>query len=199
MERDRIDVGSAMIFIVYNVGEHAVEAGYEPWLRETDNPFFNAIPGVRHYANWKLADQAPFGWFDFMVLDEPDSLEKVWFNKDLDAFRSDWIRLWGYGPAPHEMIRYSYWTACRRSAVSLAADHGWLVLGSGPAPADLGIVWTVEGSLAKHFASGRKSSDWLLPADERNPLGHDWIGFSQTKVAGSSDSLVLYTTCVARP
>ncbi|MEW5420488.1 hypothetical protein [Amorphus sp. 3PC139-8] len=200
-ERDRLDVGSPMIFIVYNVGEHAVDAGYEPWLKETDNPFFNAIPGVRHYANWKLVapNPAPFGWFDFMALDAHDSLERVWFNPDLDRFRSEWVRLWGYGPAPHEMIRFSYWCTCRRSDVSLAADGGWLVLGKGAAPGDIDVVWTVDGSLSKHFAGVERADDWLMPAEKRNPLGYDWVGFSLSEPAPIADGLVLATTCTARP
>ncbi|MBJ3775567.1 hypothetical protein [Acuticoccus mangrovi] len=199
MERDRLPVGSPMIFIVYNVGDHAVDAGYEPWLRETDNPFFNAIPGIRHYANWKMTAPGIFGWLDFMALDDHDSLESVWFNKDLDAFRTEWVRLWGYGEAPHPMIRYSYWTTCRRSRASLAADEGWLALGHGEAPDDIDVVWTVEGSLSKHFAGAPRAADWLLPKAERNPLGYDWVGFSLNEPAPVANGAVLHTTCTARP
>ena len=63
----------AVIFIAYTIPPDAEARGYAPWLREVDMPFFNAIPGTRHYANWRLTEvqtaPAPvWDWFDFQGL-----------------------------------------------------------------------------------------------------------------------------------
>lgn len=84
----------AVIFIAYTVPQTAIAGGYADWLVTVDNPFFNAIPGTLHYANWRV-EQARAGgplawdWFDFQGLAAEDDLEKVWFNPDLDAFRAE--------------------------------------------------------------------------------------------------------------
>ena len=48
-----------MILITYNVREGAEADGYEQWLRDIDNPFFNSVPGIRHYTNWKVVEGFP--------------------------------------------------------------------------------------------------------------------------------------------
>lgn len=45
-----------VIFIAYTVPARAEPEGYSDWLRRVDMPFFNAIPGTHHYANWRLRD-----------------------------------------------------------------------------------------------------------------------------------------------
>ena len=103
-----------VIFIVYCLGADAEGRGYAPWLREVDMPFFNAIPGVRHYANWRLSgmlEGAPpvWDWFDFQGLSSEDVLEGVWFHPDLDEFRTNWVKLWGYGMTdPPPVLRHAY-------------------------------------------------------------------------------------------
>src|SRR5438477_577884 len=43
------------VFLTYTLPEDALARGYENWLRDVDNPFFNAIPGVGRYENWRIA------------------------------------------------------------------------------------------------------------------------------------------------
>lgn len=62
-------LSDAMVFLPYTPRADADARGYDDWLREVDNPFFNAVPGIVHYSNWKvvgLAKTAAFSHFDFM-------------------------------------------------------------------------------------------------------------------------------------
>ncbi|MDW8399869.1 MAG: hypothetical protein RMK90_15055 [Acetobacteraceae bacterium] len=178
-ESRRLGDAEMCILLVYTLPETAMERGYEPWLRSTDNPFFNAIPGVHHYANWKLAP-APsgLGWshFDLMALQRESDLERVWFNPELDAFRRGWIAKWGYATAtPTPVVAHGY--VMRRLSDSGAAQQavGRLSGGVG-APPEADLAWRVERVLHKHYALGR-TKRWCWPAEEGNPLGLAWIGF----------------------
>ncbi|XWN30144.1 MAG: hypothetical protein ROR55_22050 [Devosia sp.] len=190
-----LNPGAMMVFIVYNTNADAVARGYEPWLRETDCPFFNSIPGIAYYANWKMDAPSPFAYFDFLIIEGDDRLKDVWFNKDLDHFRTEWVRLWGYGDAPLPMHRYSHVTRVERANFGLEVDEGWLTLGKGDPSSDLPTVARVEGSLAKHFAGSQEP--WFAPVEDRQPLGYDYVGFSPEKPA--EGDLILPTHAVARP
>ena len=189
-----------VIFIAYTVPADAVERGYAEWLERVDNPFFNARPGVAHYANWRfgriLAGEAPgWDWFDFQGLAPDADLEHVWFDPGLDAFRSEWIRLWGYGPrdaALAEILAHSY---VMRPAAPLgpiaAAERALFVAGRGAAPAGA-AVFGVEAVLAKHFAAAPgtpRSADWCRPAATGNPLGWDWVGLVADESEVPADAL----------
>lgn len=187
--------GATMILVVHDTNADAVRRGYEPWLRETDCPFFNAIPGVAYYANWKVDAQAPFAYFAFMVLDAPDSLPDVWFDPDVDRFRNERIRLWGCREAPLAMHRYGHVTRTARANVGIERDSGWLSLGCGAVAAELPTAFTVEGSLATPFAGSDEPR--LAPVTTRDPFGFDWVGFSRERPAAGD--LVLPCHAVARP
>lgn len=148
-----------MVFLSYTLPADALPRGYEPWLREVDNPFFNAIPGMGLYENWRNAEMRPadmlFEHFDFLHPETEADLERVWFNKDLDAFRQGWIRKWGYGatgttPTPATAFG---WLA-RRLTPPAARRHPWLVI-AGDAPAkDGGERWRIVEAVRKHYAIG---------------------------------------------
>jgi hypothetical protein len=174
-----------VIFIVYTVSEDAEQRGYSDWLRQVDNPFFNSIPGVRCYANWRVdrvVTGGPLAWdyFDFQGLSSNDDLESVWFNPDLDAFRREWLRLWGYGrPEPLPIHRHAYLMRPVGEASGLPTSHARIVAGSSSPPVDGNIVFRVEAVLSKHFVEGNEPrADWCRPANEINPLGLDWLSLS---------------------
>jgi len=160
-----------MVFLSYTLPEDALARGYEPWLREIDNPFFNAIPGMGLYENWKnveiLPTSLPFQHFDFLHPQTAADLERVWFNKDLDAFRQGWIKKWGYGasgstPAPASAYG---WLAQR---ISAPAPHRgpWCVIAGDAADGSGGEQWRIVEAMRKHYAIG------FAPAGEswRKPL-----------------------------
>ena len=171
----------AVLFIVYTPGADAVAQGYEPWLVSVDNPFFNAIPGVHHYANWKF-DRTLFGappaytYFDFQALAAAGDLERVWFNPDLDGFRTEWIRLWGYGaPSLSAAQANAYLMHPAGTPLGTATEFACILAGHGTPPADCDIAWSLTETIRKHYALGKSGAPWRVPVAEDNPLGFDWI------------------------
>lgn len=200
----------AMIFIAYTVPGDAEARGYSPWLVSVDNPFFNAIPGTRHYANWRVTRMLHgampvWDYVDFQGLAARDDLERVWFNPDLDAFRAEWLRLWGYGARnPDPVLRHSYLTRRVFARPGLVpGPEMTLQGGTGPVPVGLAadLVFQVEGVLKKHFGQGGgRPDDWLTLAGAGNPLGLDWLavtyGPGSEAVAGD---LAMQAVLIAEP
>ena len=203
----------AVLLIVYTPGRGAEAGGYETWLRTVDNPFFNAIPGVHHYANWKiervLHGAAPgYGWFDFQGLVDGSDLERVWFNPDLDRFRAEWIRKWGYGGgAPHPAQAYAFLMQPAGPAGGAARDHALVTAGTGDPPPGANRCWRVMETIRKHFATGDAGDGWRVPAAAHNPLGFDWLavtygGDAETLAAGyerGPEALAFVARLVAAP
>lgn len=147
-----------MIFITYRIRDGADDDGYDDWLRRIDNPFFNAIPGVKRYTNWKVHDSRrplPFTHFDFLEIDDVEELETVWFNPDLNAFRAEWVRLWGRGvPDPDN----AHCCLCEADASTAPTANLVVFPGADGAPADA-TPWTTRELLHKHYALG-PSDTW---------------------------------------
>jgi hypothetical protein len=200
----------AVIFIAYTVPEDAEARGYSDWLVTVDNPFFNAIPGVRHYANWRVEQVTqgavpPWDYFDFHGIATHEDLERVWFNPDLDAFRAEWLRLWGYGrgDAP-AVLRHAYlMRPVARRAETVPGPAIKLRGGMGAVPGDLDadLVFRVDGVLKKHFAgTGPRPTDWLTSTQHDNPLGLDWLAV--TYGAGVDTvpcTLTMHSKLIAEP
>ncbi len=202
----------AVLFIVYTPGKEAVAKGYEPWLVSVDNPFFNAIPGVHHYANWKLdrtlhGTPPDYGYFDFQGLAAAADLERVWSNPDLDGFRTEWVRLWGYG-APTLSAAQSnvYLMQPTGTPRAVATGFACLLAGQGQPPHDCDIAWMVTDTIRKHYAIGPAAA-WRVPASEDNPLGFDWVAvrygedFASLAAAyqPGSESLAVLASMIAAP
>lgn len=179
----RLDTCPLVILIVYTVSADAEARGYADWLKRVDMPFFNAIPGTRHYANWRLTeklsgDGPAWDWFDFQGLETAEDLERVWFHSDLDAFRKGWIDLWGYAsPTPPPVLRHAYTIRPISVKRSTATGHtATISAGTGAPPEhEADIVYRVTGTLHKHFGGRDGSERWWIGADAFNPLGFDWI------------------------
>ncbi len=145
-----------MIFLSYTLPKEAEPRGYEKWLREVDNPFFNAIPGVKRYENWKIMEAhgsvLAFTHFDFLYLQSEADLERVWFNQDLDNFRKGWIAKWGYGDTgrmPSQVNAYGYLT--RREGPPAVTKGTWLAMSTD---ATIGEAWRIAERVRKHYAIG---------------------------------------------
>ena len=203
----------AVLLIVYTPGPDAEAGGYEAWLQEVDNPFFNAIPGVHHYANWKIEQvlhgEAPgYGYFDFQGLAHDSDLERVWFNPDLDQFRTEWIRKWGYGAGPaHPAQAYAFLMHPVGHADGMAQTFARITAGLGDPPGNADRCWRVAETIRKHFATGAAATDWRISAAKLNPLGFDWIaityGPDQQALAASyragSETLAFVARLIAAP
>ena len=100
-----------MFFLTYTPRADAAARGYEDWLRAVDNPFFNAVPGVVRYENWKIHENKSgvqsFTYFDLMYIDGEDAAEKIWGNLDVAAFVRGWSEQWGRDPrAVDQQVNY---------------------------------------------------------------------------------------------
>ena len=89
----------AMSLILYTPRADSNDRGYEQWLIDVDNPFFNNSEVCVRYTNWKVVDDAGvnfgFSHFDFFGMDDRDSGDKVWSDEKLSEFRVGWRKLWG--------------------------------------------------------------------------------------------------------
>jgi hypothetical protein len=95
-----------MLLLTYTPRADADARGYEQWLREVDNPFFNGVPGIAEYTNWKIVEPKlgvmPFTHFDTMLI-ENDALDRVWGNPEVGRFADGWRELWALNPGADDM------------------------------------------------------------------------------------------------
>lgn len=164
----------AMILITYTPGPAARPELYEPWLRSEDNPTFNRVRGIGEYSNWKLA--VPGGWsfshFDFLGLENPADLERVWFSPELDGFRARWVERWGYGSAGPSPVS-AYATLFTGDGEPIRARERYVEIEFDPAADAAGERWIAVEALRKHWAAGPAPAgeSWRKPIAEFNPLG----------------------------
>lgn len=197
-----LDHCGTILLIVYNIPQDAAARGYLDFLRTEDNPFFNTISGLMHYANWKvdevIAGQSPdWRYFDFFGLDPRADLEDVWFNPELDAFRANWIDRWGYGDAatdPPEMLLYAY-SMMQSATEPFPKDRAILSFGKGRSGATPRFV--LGDAIKKHFSRYNRTNDryWRTPMDCFNPIGLDWVDLGSRPDA----SFTLRTSRIAGP
>lgn len=100
-----------MFMLLYTPRADSEAQGYDDWLRAVDNPFFNSVPGVVRYENWKVHANkngvASFTYFDLMYVDGEAGAAKVWGNADVVEFAAAWSERWGRDPrADDQQINY---------------------------------------------------------------------------------------------
>lgn len=204
-----LHLAKRMIFIPYALPEGAEARGYAPWLQTVDNPFFNAIPGIHHYANWKRdqmqkGDAPDWDWFDFKGISNEADLKAVWFNEDLNDFRKKWLELWGYGSAKRaDFVRYSYLFELQSCSTVESSPRAVVSFGTGDLPQGGDLIYRLAGYLPKHFAQPGASAlvqdQWLLEHVEPNPLGFDWISVSFSGVIAPGAAFSMDASQVAAP
>jgi len=165
------------IFLTYSHRPHFDEKDYEGFLLTHDNPFFNGIAGIARYENWMLVAPYPkglgFDYFDLIYLDGTRSLEEVWFDPDLTAFRRGWVDLWGYSSSPPPLVNGQGY-AMTGSVIPPLEESGLTVLtfasaDDGPRPVD---AWDIKAAMPKHYAFpvGQAPSPWYDEEYERSVL-----------------------------
>ena len=204
------------VFLTYTLPADAIARGYEPWLREVDNPFFNAIQGVGRYENWRIArQQTPslgYTHFDFMFVAGEDALRQAWFDPQLDAFRKGWIGKWGYGAAaPAAVNTFAY--LMRRVGAPAVRRGDRLVLRGGDVALEPGDgareTWVVERAVRKHYAIGPAPAgeSWLVDIDRHPGPGFRWLSVAAVDTADAfdritfcgNDTLCAEATLIAAP
>jgi hypothetical protein len=136
---------------------------------------------VYHYGNWKLkrvfTATVPYGYFDFQGLVAEADVERVWFNPDLDRFRTEWVRFWGYGMAKPQPVQAD---ADLTRPVVLRSDRpttrfALVTGGTGAPPREADIALRMTETIRKHYAMGPEGGPWRAPAKRDNPLGFDLL------------------------
>jgi hypothetical protein len=142
----------SMLFLPYTPRPDADALRYDDWLRAVDNPFFNSVPGIAHYSNWKLSAQIsgsiPFTHFDFLMLDAP--FEAVWGNERLGTFAAGWTPKWGRDPDNADLAVNYHVYVMDHWFGHAPSRCGEMVLGLNPAAEALpagGELWRVRQSL----------------------------------------------------
>lgn len=92
-----------MVLVPHTPREDALLRHYDTWLAEVDNPFFNGLPGVVHYANWRIRapnPALPFTHVDFLRIESDEAAGELAGNAEMAEFEAEWTRLWGRYPDP---------------------------------------------------------------------------------------------------
>ena len=102
-----------LLLLVYTPREDSTARGYDNWLRDIDNPFFNGVSGITHYTNWKFTSAAdcavPYTYFDLMFVEDPSNLDAVWGDPEVEKFAQGWTDAWGrYPDATAEQMHMNY-------------------------------------------------------------------------------------------
>lgn len=109
-----------LIVLTYVIREDAERRGYHSWLRQIDTPFFNSVPVVGLYENWKVAQpQDGLSWTHFDLLNPAKGVEPeaVFEDPAIVAFASNWSRLWGVvQTTDHNASNYQIHTLTRARA-----------------------------------------------------------------------------------
>ena len=183
-----------MILLTYTPRADSVARGYEDWLRRVDNPFFNGVPGIVRYMNWKVVQQAGaspgFAWFDFMLIENTVAADRIWTNPDVVKFTAGWRDLWGQGPKADDLSGNAHVYLAQRKGRGREPVGDRIVLIAGDAPADGVEQWGVERSIRGVQRFGRYSFA---------PLAGD-KAFDAWKARAETWRLpVLEAVCVAQP
>jgi hypothetical protein len=111
----------ALVVLQYTPRADAASRGYEDWLRAVDNPFFNSVPGIVRYENWRvhapLLGTPDYTHFDLMYVEDEAAVERVWSNPVVAEFAANWTRQWGRvsDPTVNQAVNYHV-TVCREIA-----------------------------------------------------------------------------------
>jgi len=121
MTTDTYTDSEHMVLVPHTPREDALGRDYEKWLQEVDNPFFNSIPGIVHYSNWRVlapTPAVPFTHLDFMRVASLEAAGALAANAEVSEFGDNWNRTWGRYPdaAGEEAHMNGHLYLCRRLA-----------------------------------------------------------------------------------
>lgn len=95
-----------MFFLPYIPRADSDARGYDQWIRDVDNPFFNGVDGIELYINWKvgrvLKGSLDFTHADFMYVD-PAKEAHIWSNQTVAEFAQGWTDSWGKDPKNEDL------------------------------------------------------------------------------------------------
>ncbi len=187
------DFETALI-LTYSPREGAAAAGYEEWLRRVDNPFFNSVPGIVRYTNWKIIERTgdiPYGYFDVLGLQDAASFEAVWLSDEVRAFTAGWRDKWGADPGTDSAIN-SHVYLCRRIAGAAHERSAHALFAPGPTGAEAGKgfqEWRIERSIKGELRFQRLALKYVADED----------AFTRWREKSAAWSTAALGRCIAAP
>lgn len=162
-----------MLFLTYTPRADSTRRGYHSWLRSTNTPFFNSVPGIAHYANWQVVGtvggRVDWEYFDFLHIAAGATVEDIWSNERLGRFAANWTTQWAREPAnPDLSVNYQIHEAhCVRAIRPAPTDFVAIVLGPDHArlPAQAG-VWKITQAILGNAVQGEFAVVNLPPCVE---------------------------------
>lgn len=163
-----------MLFLTYKPRADSVRRGYHPWLRSTDTPFFNSVPGIAHYANWQVIGSVggasvPWTYFDFLHIAAGATPDDIWGNERLSKFAAAWTTNWALEPDNSDLsVNYQIHEARRVRAIRPApTDFVAIVLEPNHAklPKEA-AVWKVTQAILGNAVQGEYAVVNLPPYRE---------------------------------
>jgi hypothetical protein len=101
-EPPEVERSENILLLPYTPRPDARDGGYDEFLREVDNPFFNSQPEVVSYTNWlvtgSLAGEPRFSDFDLFYVNGADGWEQFLANPAIPEFATGWMRRWAAKP-----------------------------------------------------------------------------------------------------
>lgn len=165
----------AAVVLTYSPRDGAEHDGYSDWIRRVDNPFFNTVPGIVRYTNWRIVEGGggvPYGYFDILGLHDLASFEQVWLSEKVRAFTAGWRDKWGADPST-DSDQNSHVYLCERISAKGAdwADHILFAPGATAAQAGSGfeewrVVRPIKGDVRfqtlalKYVAASGALAEW---------------------------------------
>ncbi len=150
---------AAALVLTYSPRDGAEDDGYADWVRRVDNPFFNAVPGIVGYTNWRITESGgnvPYGYFDILGLQDLASFDRVWLSEDVRAFTAGWREKWGAEPGTDSDLNSHVYLLERVSAKSAGwTDHVLFAPGATAEQAGNGfeewrVVRPIKGDIRFH-------------------------------------------------
>ena len=184
----------AALILTYSPREGAKDAGYEDWLRCVDNPFFNGVPGIVRYTNWKIIERTgdiPYGYFDVLGLQDAASFEAVWLSDEVRAFTAGWRDKWGADPGTDSAIN-SHVYLCRRISGAAHERSGHALFAPGATGAEAGEgfqEWRIERSVKGDLRFQRLALKYVAGED----------AFSSWREKSAAWSTAALGRCIAAP
>lgn len=137
-----------MVILPYTPRADSEARGYARWLAEVDNPFFNAVGGIAHDANWAvartLAGMPAFTHFDCMRFEREADIERAWTSPDLIAFAAGRVTQWGAEPDAADPAVNDHAHVARRISGTVGDDAALLFLSLDPVATDAADeVWEI--------------------------------------------------------
>ncbi|MFD9666301.1 hypothetical protein ACFWAY_32575 [Rhodococcus sp. NPDC059968] len=87
-----------MLLATYNISKDRTEEDYDKFCREVDTPFYNSIPGVVRYSNWKVVEEnlgsVGFKYIDFIVVEGDEPFKMFEDNQKIKDFIVKWEEQW---------------------------------------------------------------------------------------------------------